>query len=304
MALTQNLRSYAMYTVTLLSNPVAPCLTAEHVDTVRNPWGGSDVNWLADGEAAQFRIEGPPETFAPMWGWLQDEGVDLIVARTAQSQPKKLLIADMDSTMIGQECIDELADFAGVGARVADITARAMNGELDFPSALRERVGLLKGLSTNVIDTVFDERITLASGGPVLLATMKRRGAKAALVSGGFTVFTSKVADALGFDFNRANILREADGVLTGEVEDPILGADAKVEALTHYIAEMGIDAADVVAVGDGANDIPMLQTAGLGVAVHAKPIVQKAWPFRVNHGDLTSLLFLQGIAKSEFTLA
>lgn len=290
-----------MYTVTLLSNPTSPCLTLVHVDTVRNPWGGSEVVWLADGEAAQFRVATAPESFDAMWEWLQGEQIDLIVAPTEQSQSKKLLIADMDSTMIRQECIDELADFAGVGARVADITARAMNGELDFPSALRERVGLLKGLSTSVIDTVYDERITLAPGGPTLLATMKNRGAKAALVSGGFTVFTSKVAETLGFDFNRANILREADSVLTGEVEAPILGADAKVEALNHYIAEMGIDAADVVAVGDGANDIPMLQTAGLGVAVHAKPVVQNVWPFRVNYGDLTSLLYLQGITKSEF---
>jgi phosphoserine phosphatase len=203
--------------------------------------------------------------------------------------------------MIQQECIDELAEEAGVGAHVKDITARAMNGELDFEGALTERVALLKGLPESVIDQVLQTRITLMPGGKTLLATMKANGGYAALVSGGFTAFTSKVAAELGFDENRANTLIAENGTLTGEVARPILGREAKVSALEEISKRLGISEADVLAVGDGANDLGMLGRAGTGVALHAKPSVQAQCDVRVNFGDLTALLYLQGYAKSEF---
>jgi phosphoserine phosphatase len=212
-----------------------------------------------------------------------------------------MLIADMDSTMIEQECIDELADAAGVGDHVKTITALAMNGELDFEGALTERVALLKGLPETVVGEVIGSRITLMPGGVSLLATMKAQGAYTALVSGGFTAFTTQIAGQLGFDEHRANLLTVSDGVLTGEVAQPILGRAAKVQALEEISARLGIDATCVLAVGDGANDLGMLGLAGTGVALHAKPSVQAQCDVRVNHGDLTALLFLQGYARSEF---
>jgi len=210
----------------------------------------------------------------------------------------------MDSTMIQQECIDELADEAGVGARVAGITARAMNGELDFEGALRERVGLLKGLDASVIDRVLETRIKLMPGGPELLATMKANGAYCALVSGGFTAFTARVAAKLGFDEHRANTLLVEDGALTGAVADPILGRDAKVAALKEITVRLGLSAEDVIAVGDGANDLGMLGLAGAGVALHAKPVVAAECDRRINFGDLSALLFLQGYSRAAFETA
>jgi phosphoserine phosphatase len=212
-----------------------------------------------------------------------------------------MLLADMDSTMIQQECIDELADEAGVGERVKDITARAMNGELDFEGALTERVGLLKGLPESVIDKVLAERITFMPGGRELLATMKANGGYCALVSGGFTAFTAKVAAELGFDENRANTLIAEGGELTGDVGRPILGREAKVQALEEITKRLGITEADVVAVGDGANDLGMLGRAGAGVALHAKPSVAAQCDIRINNGDLSALLYIQGYAKTEF---
>jgi phosphoserine phosphatase len=207
----------------------------------------------------------------------------------------------MDSTMIQQECIDELADEAGVGERVKDITARAMNGELDFEGALTERVSLLKGLPESVIDKVLAERITFMPGGRELLATMKANGGYCALVSGGFTAFTAKVAAELGFDENRANTLIAEGGELTGDVGRPILGREAKVQALEEITKRLGITEADVVAVGDGANDLGMLGRAGAGVALHAKPSVAAQCDIRINNGDLSALLYIQGYAKTEF---
>ena len=214
---------------------------------------------------------------------------------------KQVLLADMDSTMIQQECIDELAAEAGVGDRVAKITARAMNGELDFEAALLERVSLLKDLPEATIETVLDKRITLMPGGATLLATMKANGAHCALVSGGFTAFTAAIADRLGFDEHHANTLLAENGTLTGDVTRPILGREAKVEALHRITKARGIKPNDVLAVGDGANDLGMLQLAGTGVALHAKPVVQEQAKHRINHGDLTALLFIQGYAKAEF---
>jgi phosphoserine phosphatase len=235
-----------------------------------------------------------------VWAEVQGLGVDLVV-QPKEGRRKAMLLADMDSTMIQQECIDELADAAGVGDYVKDITARAMNGELDFEGALRERVGLLKGLDEGVIAQVLAERITLMPGGPALLATMKAQGGYAALVSGGFTAFTAAVAGKLGFDENRANTLLVESGKLTGSVVEPILGRQAKVDALAEISARLGLAEADVMAVGDGANDLGMLHRAGSGVALHAKPSVAAQCDLRINFGDLTALLYLQGYARDEF---
>ncbi|CAM3797962.1 phosphoserine phosphatase SerB [Phaeobacter inhibens] len=289
-----------MFVATLLCNPKNPCLAPALVDSLRNAWAGGDAQWLAPDIAAEFSLERLPDNQWEVWADLQELGVDLVV-QPREGRRKKMLLADMDSTMIQQECIDELAEEAGVGARVKDITARAMNGELDFDGALRERVALLKGLPVEVIAQVLDRRITLMPGGPALLATMKADGAYAALVSGGFTAFTSRVAEQLGFDENRANTLLVADGLLTGEVGMPILGRAAKVEALEQITARLGLSEADVMAVGDGANDLGMLGRAGAGVALHAKPSVAAECDIRINHGDLTALLYLQGYARTDF---
>ena len=289
-----------MFVVTLLCDPSAPKLDAALPTSLRNAWGGGDVIWLMPDVAAEFAVEAAPENFDEVWEECNKLGIDLVI-QPMEGRRKKMLLADMDSTMIQQECIDELADEAGVGPRVADITARAMNGELDFEAALKERVGLLEGLDSGVIETVLATRITHMPGGKVLLATMKANGAYAALVSGGFTAFTASVAKALGFDENRANTLVEEDGKLTCEVGMPILGREAKVRALEEITARLGLTDADVLAVGDGANDLGMLQRAGAGVALHAKPTVQAQAKIRVNHGDLTALLFLQGYAFNDF---
>jgi phosphoserine phosphatase len=289
-----------MHVVTLLTNPETPVLERVTVESLRNAWGGGEARWLDPGVAAEFDLAEVPANHREVWEGLQRLRVDMVVQR-AEGRKKRLLIADMDSTMIRQECIDELADEAGVGAHVAAITARAMNGELDFEGALRERVGLLKGLPAAVIGQVLRDRITLMPGGPALVATMKANGAHAALVSGGFTAFTTAVAGMLGFDENRANLLDIEAGALAGTVAEPILGKEAKLVALCEITARLGITPTEAIAVGDGANDLPMLLAAGIGVALHAKPRVQAECEVRVNHGDLTALLYLQGYAREEF---
>jgi phosphoserine phosphatase len=289
-----------MYIATLLTAPANPSLDPSLVESLRNAWGGGEAQWLAVGEAAEFALAGRPDNLWDVWSDLQGMGVDLVL-QPAEGRKKKMLLADMDSTMIQQECIDELAEEAGVGEHVRDITARAMNGELDFEGALIERVGLLKGLEESIITKVLAERITFMPGGKSLVATMKANGGHAALVSGGFTAFTAHVAATLGFDENRANTLLVKDGKLSGDVGRPILGREAKVQALEEISGRLGISEADVMAVGDGANDLGMLGRAGSGVALHAKPSVAAECDIRINHGDLTALLYLQGYARSEF---
>jgi phosphoserine phosphatase len=259
---------------------------------------GTPPLWLSKGEAADFAAPGDVEKLRRD---LAPFPIDVNLV-SKSNRRKRLLIADMDSTMIQQECIDELGIVAGVGDKIKAITVRAMRGEIDFAEALRERVGLMAGLDAKVIDDIIRDHLTLMPGGKTLVATMKANRAYTALVSGGFRQFTSKVAANIGFHTNEANDLIIEDGKLTGQVAEPILGKEAKLAALKHLSLVNGLTPADAITVGDGANDIPMLQAANMGVALHAKPKVQEAVPLRINHGDLTALLYLQGYKKAEFS--
>ena len=280
----------------LIAAPGSRAIGPRVVELLRDLGGGAP-HWLAEDEACEVPdFERLPEFMVDIRQFPVDAAVVSI-----HNRRKRLLIADMDSTMIEQECIDELGVMAGVGDRIKDITLRAMRGELDFEGALTERVKLLKGLDAGIIDRILRERITYMPGGRTLIATMKAAGAYTALVSGGFTPFTARVAAALGFDENQANDLLIADNRLTGEVGHPILGQQAKVDALRRIAARLGLDPADALAVGDGANDLAMLSEAGMGVALHAKPHVQEGSLIRINHGDLTALLYLQGFSRAQF---
>ncbi len=284
--------------VLLIAAPGSGAITADVITLMRDHGAGAP-HWLAQDEAAEF--EAFPR-FAEVMVDLRKLPIDTANI-SIHNRRKRLLLADMDSTMIHQECIDELGVVAGVGDHIKAITSRAMRGELDFEAALKERVKLLKGLNTSVIDQLLRERITFMEGGKTLLATMKAHGAYAALVSGGFTAFTGPVAQTLGFDENRANTLLATNGILTGEVAMPILGQEAKRQALFEISTRLGLTPADALCVGDGANDLAMLSEAGLGVALHAKPHVQESSLIRINHTDLTTLLYLQGYNKQQFEL-
>ena len=291
------------FVATLVANPSNPVLTPALAEEAAAAVDASGLYWLADGVACDIALKdgaNPDWQEALLRGVIGDAPVDVVV-QNAETRRKKLLIADMDSTMIGQECIDELAAEAGLKDKVAAITARAMNGEIAFEPALIERVSLLKGLPLSVVGDVIEKRITLTPGGLELIATMKAKGYYTALVSGGFTVFTGPIAATLGFHENRANILIEKDGHLTGAVAEPILGKQAKVDALVDITTKLGISTADALAVGDGANDLGMLHLAGAGVALHAKPVVSAQVNIRIDHADLTALLYIQGYRKTDF---
>ncbi len=266
--------------------------------------GAGAANWLDPGQAVDlvFAAEAAalPRLRDAFRAALAGAEVDAVL-QPAAGRRKRLLLADMDSTMIHQECIDELADFAGLKAEVAAITERAMRGEVAFEPALRERVALLRGLPVETVDRVLAERITLVPGGTALVQTMRAHGGYCALVSGGFTLFTGAVAARIGFDEHRSNTLEVEGDRLAGRVAEPILGRDAKLDRLVALRDTLGLARSDVVAVGDGANDLAMLGEAGLGVAFRAKPAVAAAAHARIDHNDLDALLFVQGYARSEF---
>ncbi|CTQ53011.1 Phosphoserine phosphatase [Roseibium album] len=291
---------------TLVSTPTAPAVDAELIRKASDALGITGTSTILNsGVAADIRFGGPNASAADtlLREVVGQAPVDVFV-QAEQGRRKQLLIADMDSTMIRQECIDELAAELGLKDRISEITERAMRGEIEFEPALRERVGLLAGLAVSSIDTVLSGRISLMPGGRTLVQTMKANGAYCALVSGGFTHFTKAVSDMIGFDENQANTLLEDHGKLTGRVGEPILGREAKRARLEYLVADKGLSFDNTLAVGDGANDLAMIERAGAGVAYRAKPAVAEAADFRVNHGDLTALLYLQGYAESDFVLS
>ena len=309
------------YVATLISHPDRPAVNdALAQKAARYLPHGRPVDWLNPGVAVDVafladEIDDDPLGNDEERAFVQDlssdlrdiignEPVDVVVQRQ-DGRRKKLLVADMDSTMIGQECIDELADYAGVKARVAAITERAMRGELDFAPALRERVALLRGLPASVIGEVIAERIRPTPGGRTLVATMRTNGAYTCVVSGGFTAFTSSIAATLGFDEQRANTLVvDASGNLTGTVTEPVLGREAKLETLNELRARLRLSREQTLAVGDGANDIPMVVASGLGIAYRGKPALREVAAARIDHGDLTALLYAQGYRHEEFVEA
>jgi phosphoserine phosphatase len=289
-----------MFVATLIANPAKPVLTPELANSAMRALGATELYWLADGIACDIPLRAADGAHPALLEILSGHHVDFAIQRQ-EGRRKKMLIADMDSTMIEQECIDELAGMIGLKDQVAAITARAMNGEIAFEPALRERVALLKGLAENVVRKVIEEKITLMPGGHELVRTMKRHGAYTALVSGGFTAFTSPIAAMIGFDESRANELLAENGTFTGKVAEPILGKEAKLEALHETCARLGISPLHAIAVGDGANDLLMLHAAGTGVALHAKPSVAAQAKIRLDFSDLTGLLYLQGYRRLEF---
>jgi phosphoserine phosphatase len=289
---------------TLIARPEHRSLSVPLAHKASQAVEASAIDWLAESIACDLALPHDADAAVVerrLRESLIGEPIDVVVQENA-TRRKKILIADMDSTMIDQECIDELADEIGIKEHVAAITARSMNGEIAFEPALRERVALLEGLQAQIVETIIANRITLAAGGQELVATMRAHGAWTALVSGGFDVFTSRIAAKLSFDENRANRLIEIDGKLAGRVAEPILGRVAKAEALLEISARLGLTPADAIAVGDGANDLDMIRMAGSGVALHAKPAVAAEAPMRIDHGDLTALLYIQGYRSSEFT--
>lgn len=289
---------------TLICNPAEAELDSTAIDAARSALPSPEHgDWLSEGIAADIRFSSTDDIrtisdrlHEAMNGIRAD-----VVVQPRIDRRKKLLLADMDSTMIGQECIDELADFAGLKAHVSAITDRAMRGEIEFEPALRERVALLKDLPVTVVDDVLKSRITLTPGAIALVRTMRAHGAYTCLVSGGFTLFTKAVAKMIGFQENRANELLVENGKLTGKVAEPILGRETKLATLFDLRESFDLDNLDTLVVGDGANDLGMIEKAGLGVAYHAKPAVAAAAGARIDHGDLTALLYAQGYRRDEF---
>lgn len=291
----------------LVATLVGPDATEMAANRVRAALSGAGLavkgpNELGP-EAFELPLLGDPEAARAVAATeLDGMAVDVCV-QPAAGRRKRLLLADMDSTIINVECLDELADFAGLKAEISAITERAMRGELAFEGALRERVGMLKGLAASALQQAYDQRVRLNPGARTMVRTMAAHGARCALVSGGFTFFTSRVAAAAGFHLDRANTLIEAEGALTGAVGEPILGKEAKLAALQQLAAEIDAPLSATLAVGDGANDLAMIQAAGLGVAYRAKPLVAAQAHAKVDHADLTALLYFQGYRAGEFVV-
>ena len=295
----------------LMAQPGAATLDDELLAQVAAPLAPfhAELRWLEEEQrtAAEIAFTPPPPShYNPrsleerVRRTLTGLSIDVAVLPLG-GRRKKLLIADMDSTIIGQECIDELAEHAGVGDEVAAVTERAMRGELDFRAALRERLRKLEGLEERIIDEVIEQRICITNGAEVLVRTMKAHGAHTALVSGGFVPFARHVAEVVGFDFFRANELPTAEGRLTGEAPQSIVCRDVKLQTMLELVERLGITTQDVLAVGDGANDAAMVEAAGLGVAYHAKPALEQVADVRIRHNDLSALLYLQGYRHDEF---
>ena len=286
--------------VTLVAARSATMLTPGHIDRARDAVRGGPPDILSPGEAVDIAAEGAVDE-AALRAALDGEAVDLFVMPEA-GRRKRALVADMDSTIVIGETLDELADFAGLKQKIAAITARAMNGELDFKAALRERVGMLAGLDLAALEQTW-RRMKLMQGARELVGTMRAHGAATALVSGGFTFFTSRVAAACGFDEQRANTLLDDGRALTGKVAEPILDKDSKLAELHDLARRHGLALADTLAIGDGANDLPMILAAGLGIAFQAKPTVAAEARFRIVHGDLRAALFVQGYRAGQFVV-
>ena len=286
-----------MHVLILVAPQAADALTPALVSRVAEAVHGGPPRILSPGEAAEIPVPAPPDP-AVVHAALDAAPVDAVVTPAAHRR-KRLLIADMDSTVVTTETLDELAAYAGLGERVAAITRRSMNGEIDFAAALRERVGLLRGLPLDALARTW-EATAIMSGAAELVATMRAHGAVTALVSGGFTYFTGRVAERLGFDVHRANTLLDDGAALTGRVGEPILDRAAKLDALRELAAERGLGMEDCLAVGDGANDLAMIRAAGLGVAFHAKPVVSAEAQARIEHCGLRALLFIQGYTPDE----
>jgi len=291
---------------TLIADPAVANLTLDAVADASRALAGAGasvgaVDWLSPAVACDISFEGitEAEAGAALHPAMEKRHLDAVVQKPANRR-KKLLVTDMESTMIVNEMVDELAAYLGVGAKVAEITRRAMNGEIGFRPALTERVALLGGLEETVMIEA-RERIVFMPGALTLVATMQAAGAYTALVSGGFQIFTNWVKDRAGFDVSFANELIVRDGIVTGQLAEPIIGKEGKRDAMDRLCAENGWSRDDVIAVGDGANDLLMLEAAGIGVAYHAKPAVAEASRARIDHGDLTALLFIQGYRQSEF---
>ena len=289
--------------ITLIASPERQNLSQSLITDVSRILNPTYTNWLAPGKACDLFLASntiQERAEAELAQILSEAEIDHAI-QTNNNRRKKALIADMDSTMIHQECIDELALEAGAGDEVAEITTRAMNGEIDFIDAMKMRVAVLEKLNISAINRVLENRITFVPGGRELVQTMKAKGSYTALVSGGFTAFTTQVAKILGFDEHRANILETNNDMLTGRLIEPVLGGEAKVKALYEIGEKLTLSPGDFITVGDGANDIPMLKLAGTGVAFHAKPKVRAVTKIHIDHGDLTSLLYLQGYKENEF---
>jgi len=282
----------------LIANPADPALDSALVAAIQHETGG-EINWLHQRIACEIHAPRGNDPVAAAAAVIDRRAVDAVLVPEADRR-KLILVADMDSTMIEQECIDELADAVGIKAEVAAITERAMNGELDFEQALRHRVGLIKGLERRAVEEIRRERITLAPGGRALIQTMKAFGAYTSLVSGGFTLFADYFARRIGFDEAIANVLEFENDRLTGTVASPIVDKSTKRSRLEALAAERGVPMARTMAVGDGANDLEMIRAAGLGVALHAKPHVAAQAAARIDHGDLTALLYLQGYEEED----
>lgn len=289
-----------MSIVTLLSDPEKLQISQDKIRELHHYCTPSSYQILRPGVAWEIKGDLVPECNEAFGNAFHALNIDVVIQHEDR-RPVRLLVADMDSTIIQQECIDELAAEAGVGDRVSAITSRAMNGEIEFAEALRERVAMLAGLPESILEHVWEKRIRFTPGASELVRTMRANGAHTVLISGGFTEFTRRVSESLGFDEHYANELLIENGQLQGAVREPILERDAKTSILEKILARTGIPASQVMAVGDGANDIPMLKMAGCGIAFRAKPSVAAQCSFRIEHCDLSALLYIQGIRDVDF---